>query len=123
MDWKQGEKVGNDAVKIPGRWLSLHYYEALNLLFRIENALRVFLYIVLKNQYKDKWAEIQISSEDENEGTISSIAKRRIGQSQTFGYLGHPIACPIMHLTSGEMIRLIISDAYWKYIQRIFPWE
>jgi hypothetical protein len=95
------------------------YYEAFNLLFRIENALRVFVYIVLKNELRDKWADAQVIGDDE-QGTISSLAKRRMGQAQTFGYLGHSIACPIMHLNSGELTRLIVSDGYWKLFKPHF---
>jgi hypothetical protein len=47
MDWHQAKQV-NEAVQIPDRWLHLHYYEALNILFRFENALRVFVYVILK---------------------------------------------------------------------------
>jgi hypothetical protein len=79
----------------------------------------VFVYIVLKNELREKWAEAQVLSDDE-EGTISSLAKRRTGQPQTFGYLGHSIACPIMHLNSGELTRLIVSDAYWKLFKPYF---
>jgi hypothetical protein len=43
-----------------------------------------------------------------------------MGQSQSFGYLGHAITCPIMHLTSGEMSRMITSDAYWKLFKPYF---
>jgi hypothetical protein len=95
------------------------YYEAFNLLFRIENALRVFVYIVLKNELKEKWADAQVV-EGDNQGTISSLAKKRMSQAQTFGYLGHNIACPVMHLNSGELTRLIVSDAYWSLFKPYF---
>jgi hypothetical protein len=118
MEWRQASKV-EGGYKIPERWVYLRYYEAFNLLFRIENALRVFVYIVLKNEFKDKWGEVQVIGED-TEGKIESIAKKRRGQSQSFGYLGHAIMCPIMHLTSGEMIRLITADCYWKLFKPYF---
>jgi hypothetical protein len=37
-----------------------------------------------------------------------------------FGYLGQPIEAPIMHLTSGELVRLITSDAYWPLFKDFF---
>jgi hypothetical protein len=53
MEWKSIETDDTRGLNIPGEWLLPHYYEALNALFRIENALRVFVYVVLKNQFKD----------------------------------------------------------------------
>ena len=119
MEWKQPVHAEDGSVNIPNRWVFLRYYEALNLLFRIENALRVFVYIVLKNKFKDKWADAQVKGDDE-ESTVIALAKKRMGQAQTFGYLGHAIACPVMHLNSGELTRLIVSDAYWKLFKPYF---
>ena len=118
MKWKQASVI-EGGFAIPKRWVYLMYYEAFNLLFRIENALRVFVYIVLKNELRDKWADAQVLSDDE-QGTIVSLAKKRMGQAQTFGYLGHTITSPIMHLNSGELTRLIVSDAYWKLFKPYF---
>lgn len=122
MEWKpvtiRDEK--ENLVQIPARWVFLRYYEAFNLLFRIENALRVFVYTILKTEYRDKWSDIEITADEAGSGTIASIAKKRMAQSQSFGYLGHAIACPIMHLTSGELTRLIVHESYWKMFNRHF---
>jgi len=118
MEWKQAQSI-EGGFNIPQRWVYLMYYEAYNLLFRIENALRIFVYIVLKNEFRNKWAESQVLG-NEDQGTLSALAKRRMSQAQTFGYLGHNIACPVMHLNSGELTRLIVSDAYWKLFKPYF---
>jgi len=117
MKWKQAEPV-KGGFNIPQRWVYLMYYETFNLLFRIENALRIFVYIVLKNELRDKWADAVIA--DDEQGTLNSLAKKRMSQAQTFGYLGHTITCPIMHLNSGELTRLIVSEAYWKLFKPHF---
>jgi hypothetical protein len=44
----------------------------------------------------------------------------RLAQAKNFGYLGHSISCPILHLTSGELIRIITADAYWKLFAKFF---
>lgn len=62
-----------------------------------------------------------MTSDDSNQGTINSLAKKRIEQAKQFGYLGYIINSPIMHLTSGELTRIITSDSYWKYFSRYFP--
>jgi len=118
MKWKQAKPV-EGGFSIPQRWVYLMYYEAFNLLFRIENALRIFVYIVLKNELRDKWADAKVIADDE-QGTLTSLAKKRMSQAQTFGYLGHTITCPIMHLNSGELTRLIVSEAYWKLFKPYF---
>lgn len=120
MDWRKPEKT-EKGVSIPGSWIFMHYYEALNALFRVENALRVFVYVVLKNGRKSKWTDLQLPSDDGGETTIAAIAKRRLAQDVRFGYLGYRIASPLMHLTTGELIRLIFADAYWPMFAEFFP--
>ncbi len=122
MKWKQAtvNKEKNTTI-IPNRWIRLHYYEALNALFRIENSLRIFVYVVLKNELLDKWHDINIVSDDSEQSTIRSIARKRFTQTQDFGYLGYPINSPLMYLTSGELIRIINDESYWKYFSKFFP--
>jgi len=120
MEWEQASKK-DDAIVIPDGWIHIHYYEALNTLFRIENSLRIFVYIVLKNRFFDKWCDINIMSDDVEQATIKTIAKKRKGQAQDYGYLGYNVNCPVMYLTSGELIRIITDDNYWKYFKSYFP--
>jgi hypothetical protein len=121
MKWnKSKQKEDKFNIEVPTNWLQVHYYEALNVLFRTENALRIFVFIILKNEFADKWDEISISSDDETEGTIKSLAKRRHTQDQSFAYLGFPVSNPLMFLTSGELIRIITSEKNWKYFNRYF---
>lgn len=120
MKWEKATQKEHQVFKIPNSWLRIHYYEALNILFRIENALRVFVYIILKNEVHGKWIDLNITSDDSEQGTISSIAKKRLSQAENFGYLGYSIKCPIMSLTSGELIGLITSESYWKYFKGHF---
>lgn len=119
MNWLNVKKKDDGSFVIPQRWLHIHYYEALNILFRYENSLRVLVYLVLKNKYFDKWAECSFGESDESQ-SISSIAKKRISQAQIFGYLGYEVSCPIMHLTSGELVEIITSNAYWALFKPYF---
>jgi len=118
MEWKSAIKK-DDLIKIPNRWLHLHYYEAFNILFRFENSLRVFIYAILKNDKFNDWKTCKFQVK-ESQQSISSIAKKRISQAQTFGYLGYEVKCPIMHLTSGELVELMIGDAYWPLFNNYF---
>jgi hypothetical protein len=120
MEWDQASKQ-EDATLIPYSWIHIHYYEALNTLFRIENSLRIFVYIVLKNHLFDKWSTISVTSDDANPGTIATIAQRRRNQAKDFGYLSYDINCPVMYLTSGELIRIITDHNYWNYFKPYFP--
>jgi hypothetical protein len=99
MDWKKPETTTEAGVNIPFLWLFLHYYDALSALFRVENALRMFVYVVLKEGRKGKWSELTITSDDGGETTIASIAKGRLSQDEKFGYLGYRVGSPLMHLT------------------------
>jgi hypothetical protein len=79
----------------------------------------VLVYVVLKSELKDKWSTVAIVSDD-GEGTIDSIAKKRKTQAATFGYLGYPITSPLMYLNTGELSRLITSEAYWPLFKPYF---
>ena len=115
MDWHQAKQV-NEAVQIPDRWLHLHYYEALNILFRFENALRVFVYVILKRELLDEWDTAAIPGG----GTIRSETKRRLTQARDHGYLGYGVSSPMLFLNSGEILQVLTSDAYWKHFARYF---
>lgn len=120
MKWESTKHLEDDNYMLPYHCLKIEYYEALNALFRIENSLKVFVYIVLKKVFNEGWKDLSISFDDEN-STIGSIAKRRLSQDNNHAYLGYAITCPILHLTSGELIRIIMSDSYWKYFKGYFP--
>ncbi len=120
MDWKSAKKKGDDAIAIPERWLHLHYYEALNILFRMENALRVFVYVILKNQARENWTDIMLQGTDDKQLTIAAAAAARMRQAEGYGYLGYPINSPLMYLNSGELTRLILSDAQWTAFKSYF---
>ena len=119
MKWESITKE-DSSIQIPGSWLFSHYYDALNALFRIENALRVLVYVVLKNEFRDRWLDINTTSDDAAQSTIGKIAKQRMNQTRRFGYLGYYIPCPLMYMTSGELVRLIVSDSYWKHFNSYF---
>lgn len=120
MNWKQHIEKESQVFAIPSNWLKIHYYEALNLLFRIENSLRIFVYTILKTEIADKWTEIAIQEYGKSLGTINSISKMRIQQEMSMGYISYQINCPIMQLTSGELVNLILDDSYWKYFNKYF---
>ncbi len=109
------------SVEIPESWIFLPYYEALTVLFRIENALRVFTYVILKNEFYEKWSEVNVITDAGENKSMETIAKQRIAQAGEYGYLGYLIKCPIMHLTTGEIIKVITSPAYWKFFAKYLP--
>lgn len=119
MEWKSPEIKEENVYKIPERWLHIHYYEALNILFRFENSLRVFVYSIMKNEHFYEWKTVTFSIDGESK-SIKNLASKRLTQAQNFGYLGYDIKCPIMHLTSGELVELITSDAYWPKFNPYF---
>lgn len=120
MDWRDSTKTDEGLIKVPKRWLHIHYYEALNILFRFENSLRVFVYSVLKNEFLDEWKNCSFSMAEGEQKTIKGVSSQRIKQSESFGYLGFDITSPLMHLTSGELVELIVSEAYWPKFKSHF---
>ncbi|MBU0579810.1 MAG: hypothetical protein KKA19_01420 [Candidatus Margulisbacteria bacterium] len=120
MKWKEAKNKEGNIYDLPGNWLKIEYFEALNILFRIENSLRIFVYIVLKNEFQDKWRDLSITSDDAETSTLGAIAKKRLSQDKNYAYLGYILNSPLLHLTSGELIRVITSDSYWKYFKNYF---
>jgi Swt1-like HEPN len=120
MDWKSATIKDDGTISIPERWLHLHYYEALNILFRMENALRVFVYVVLKNKFREKWAETTLQTIDDENSTIAATAAKRMAQAKGYGYLGYEISSPLMYLNSGELTRIMTSDSYWNLFKPYF---
>lgn len=116
MDWSEAKDAPDGSVKIPDSWLHLFYYEALTILFRFENALRIFTYIVLKKQMHESWDTAAIS----DGSTIRTETRKRISQAREHGYLGYEVSSPMLFLNSGELTQIITSDAYWKHFAPYF---
>jgi hypothetical protein len=117
MRWSRAKVDGLDVV-VPDNWLYIHYYDALNTLFRIENALRTFVYVVLKHEHRSRWAEVSLATDEGSRSTIASAAKKRLN---IVGYLGYNVGSPLAHLTSGELIGVILSDVEWPRFANYFP--
>lgn len=115
MDWKSAEIKGNTVI-VPERWLHLYYYETLNILFRFENALRLFVYVILKKHLGKDWDQASVGENS----TIRTETRKRIAQASEHGYLGYEVSSPMLYLNSGELIAIIISDAYWKHFAKYF---
>jgi len=120
VKWKPAVKTDDGLFRIPKRWLRIHYYEALTILFRFENSLRVFVYSVLKNEAQGKWTDTSFPTNDGKSYSVKGIAAKRINQADNFGYLGLGITAPLMHLTSGELVELITSGAHWTKFKPYF---
>lgn len=103
-------------IKIPNTWLYMHYYEALNILFRFENTLRVFVYVILKNELKNEWINTAVRDDD----TIKKISSIRISQAKDYGYVCYDIKSPMLYLSTGDLIDVIMNDKNWKYFKNYF---
>ena len=120
MDWKLATRNEQGLINVPKRWLHIHYYEAMNILFRFENSLRVFVYAILKNEFLEKWRDCVFTLPGADSNSIKAIAAKRISQAESFGYIGFDIKAPLMHLTSGELVELIMAEAYWPKFKGCF---
>ena len=94
MDWKSASTKDDGAISIPDSWLHLHYYEALNILFRMENSLRVFVYVVFKNKFQEKWTETALQTVDEATSTIAATAAKRLLKPGVLAILGMKLLPP-----------------------------
>jgi hypothetical protein len=120
MEWLKSKISSDSNLEMPYNWLKLEYFEALNVLFRIENALRVFVYIILKGEIGEGWADLSLINDDGKQTTIGAIAKKRLAQDKNYAYLGYILSSPLVHLTSGELIRIITSESYWPFFKPHF---
>jgi hypothetical protein len=125
VDWKRIEKPSSSAARkknqhtVPISFIDARYYELYNFAFRIENALRLFVYLVLKNHCGAHWASTKVSV-DEDSDTIDKIYKSRWQVSRNYQYLTPPVNSPLMFLSTGELIGLILSKQNWKFFASHF---
>lgn len=120
MDWKKAIHNEKNTYQIPENWLYIHYFEAFNSLFRLENTLRILVYIILKEKFLNKWQECTIKSDGNKDISIKNIAKYRIKVDKNYGYIGYNTTNPLMYLTGGELIN-IITDRHWDLFEQYFP--
>jgi HEPN superfamily Swt1-like protein len=116
MEWMPAEPKEDHTYKIPERWLHLYYYEALNILFRFENALRIFVYVILKRHLGSNWDLAALGDDT----TIRTETKKRLAQTREHGYLGYDVSSPMLFLNGGELTQLIVSEPYWKHFAQFF---
>ncbi|WP_425671087.1 hypothetical protein ACPSL3_22355 [Vibrio owensii] len=123
MYWREQELLNvekneydDPQYSIPGEWIHIHSYEALNILFRFENSLRVFVYSILKRHKGVNWANTNIN-EDE---TILSAYKKRYTQSKKYGYLGNTVSSPMLFLNSGELVYILENESTWQQFSPYF---
>ena len=131
MEWSAAKHLGEfceegypcerDRWDIPETWLPMHYFEAMNCLFRIENALRLLVYVGLKREFRENWANITLSTEDSQSVNLKSVARKRSSKDDQFEYLTTSLKCPLMYLTAGELVGIIFSESYWKFFKRYLP--
>lgn len=113
MRW---EGLGQGGGQLPSSWLHAHYFDGFNALFRIENALRVFAYIVLKNALSSEYVGCKAA-----EGkSIAEISRQRRSQDQAYGYLAYQSECPFLYLGTGELVELMLSEGLWKHFGPYF---
>lgn len=103
---------------VPRNWASLSHYEIYSMLYRIENALRVFVYLVLKNTMGSNWRLAKASGVDR---TIDSISKQKQDMAADFGHLAVEASHPILSLTCDELVKIIVDLGQWKYFKKYFP--
>ncbi|MCG3714361.1 hypothetical protein L5F64_02130 [Aliarcobacter butzleri] len=117
MHWEEC-KINKESkeITIPSTWLHIHYYEALNILFRFENTLRVFVYVILKNELKENWDNVNIRDND----SIRKVASIRISQAKDYGYVCYDIKSPMLYLSTADLIDVIMNDKNWKYFRNFF---
>ncbi|NVO99001.1 hypothetical protein HWA77_02115 [Photobacterium damselae subsp. damselae] len=125
MKWTKAERINDEQdvsffdspeYRVPGSWLHIYYYEALNILFRFENFLRVIVYIQLKKNKGKNWVDVKINPNE----NIKQAYKKRSSQTKKYGYLGQVVYSPMMYLNSGELTYILNDDTNWKCFKNIF---
>ncbi len=51
---------------------------------------------------------------------LGALQSRGCIKQRVFGYLGYQIPCPLMYMTGGELVRLIMTDNCWKHFSNFF---
>lgn len=120
MRWLRSERNNHFGPTIPGGWLNIRYIEALSILFRIENSLRLYVFCLLKENLGAGWRGVQVADPGGESKSIAQIAKQRATQMLKHGYVSRQARCDLAHLTLGQLVSLILDDKQWKFFGRHF---
>jgi len=99
--------------KIPLFYLPIIYFDIFNLLFKLENSLRIFVYYVLRCSFKQGWGNTQISDTDES--TLTKLFKQRRSEHDKYGYLNLGSNNPMLYLTLNELFSIITKESFRQY--------
>ena len=122
-EWPNTRGMQYTGVGIPNTWLPLRYYQAYNMLYRMENGLRVFVYMILKKTFQENWwREPLFSFEQDAKPSLSvkSVAGKLEKQSAAFPDITPRVPCPLMLFTLGELAALILSEKCWPSFAKYF---
>lgn len=98
-------------------FLPSNYYDTFEILFKFENWLRIFVYVILKLNYGSAWINTKINEKD----TISTIFKRRLYEMRTMGHIGRVTNNPMLHLTLDDLMHIISNDTNKKFFNPYLP--
>ncbi len=119
--WGLSERVDAYNWQIGANHIPLLYFDVYNLLFKLENALRMVVFVALKSSKGKDWLNAPIPTRDPKppdreeatarvpEPTIRMVANQRMQGLRAYSYLGERTSIPMMYLDFEQLVA-ILSD-------------
>lgn len=112
------EHLGRTVWNIPLNYPHPRHYDAFASVFRLENTLRLLVFLRLKAGRGGGWLDSPVRNGSSK--TLRSIFRQRYETARTHGYIGRMSQVPMMYLDLGDLIDLITHDANRPLFSRTF---
>ncbi len=115
MKWQSIQPVTKDvhtAWSIPDDYLPTRYYDVYNMVFRLENAMRMMVFAVLKATHGSKWGDVVIRKEKGT--TLAGLCESRCKDAYDYGHIGRTSHIPLVYLTFGDLLTIMKCERAFK---------
>jgi hypothetical protein len=129
VNWPYTTRKRSGSWCLPLNHIPVRYFDAFQMLFRLENSLRVLVYVALKADRFDQWLNTEIPPSDppqnnrclgKESATIGQVFRQRSEPLRRHSYIGHPCSAPTMYLEFDELVRLMTSESYRSIFNPVF---
>ena len=104
--------------EIPNDFLPVYYFDLFNTFFKLENALRLYVFAVLKTSLGSDWPSIILQKRGDLEESIEKVTGDRI--NLRFKYIGEFKDNPFLYLTLTELSKIITRSSARELFATVF---
>jgi hypothetical protein len=115
VNWQSIQPATKDVHttwNIPDDYLPTRYYDVYNMVFRLENALRMVVFAVLKTTRGSNWDDVVVRKAKGT--TLADLHKNRLRDASLYGNIGMPTRIPMVYFTFGDLLTIVECEGAFK---------